>query len=194
MRSNGRMEMSDHGTVAAVRAGDREAFRLLVERHSRTIFKLGFRMTGNEQDAEEVVQETFLRAYRKIGDFESRANFGTWLYRIATNCSFDLLEKRKPTLKHTSLQDEEGEELPLPATGPSPERLVLSVELKQKLAQAMEELTPLERSAFVLRHFENQSIEEIGKALNLKANATKNSIYRAVQKMRRALEPLMERH
>src|SRR3954468_22980093 len=96
MRSNGRMEMSDHGAVAAVRAGDREAFRLLVEKHSRTIFKLGFRMTGNEQDAEEVVQETFLRAYRKLDHFESRANFGTWLYRIATNCSFDLLERRKP--------------------------------------------------------------------------------------------------
>src|SRR5205085_1643486 len=95
IRSNGRMEMSDQGAVAAVRAGDREAFRSLVEKHSRTIFKLGFRMTGNEQDAEEVVQETFLRAYRKIGDFESRANFGTWLYRIATNCSLDVLEKRK---------------------------------------------------------------------------------------------------
>jgi len=148
-------------------------------------------MTGNEQDAEEVVQETFLRAYRKLDHFESRANFGTWLYRIATNCSFDLLEKRKPTLKHTPLQDDEGEDLPLPANAPGPERLVLSAELKQKLAQAMEELTPLERSAFVLRHFENQSIEEIGKALDLKTNATKNSIYRAVQKLRRTLGPMM---
>jgi len=191
MRSNGRMEMSDQGAVAAVRAGDRDAFRLLVEKHSRTIFKLGFRMTGNEQDAEEVVQETFLRAYRKLDRFESRANFGTWLYRIATNCSLDLLEKRKPMQKNTPLQDDEGEELPLPEPSAGPERLVLSAELKQKLAQAMEELTPLERSAFVLRHFENQSIEEIGKALNLKTNATKNSIYRAVQKMRHALAPLM---
>ena len=186
------METSDLGAVAAVRAGDREAFRALVEKHSRTIFKLGFRMTGNEQDAEEVVQETFLRAYRKIGDFESRANFGTWLYRIATNCALDLLERRKPQQKHTPLQDEDGEELPLAASNPGPERMLLSAELKQKVAEAMNELTPLERSAFVLRHFEDQSIEEIGRALDLKTNATKNSIYRAVQKMRRALGPLVQ--
>ena len=70
--------------------------------------------------------------------------------------------------------------------------MALSAELKRKLAVAMDELTPLERSAFVLRHFENQSIEEIGKALALKTNATKNSIYRAVQKLRRTLGPMME--
>jgi len=186
------MEMSDQGAVAAVRAGDRDAFRLLVEKHSRNIFKLGYRMTGNEQDAEEVVQETFLRAFRKIGDFEERANFGTWLYRIATNCSLDLLEKRKPMQKNTPLENDEGELIPLPAKTPSPERMALSAELKRKLAVAMDELTPLERSAFVLRHFENQSIEEIGKALALKTNATKNSIYRAVQKLRRTLGPMME--
>ena len=185
------MEMSDREAVAAVRAGDRDAFRPLVEKHSRTIFRLGFRMTGNEQDAEEVVQETFLRAYRKIGDFESRANFGTWLYRIASNCALDLLQRRKLHQQNTPLQDEDGVELPLPATGPGPERLLLSGELKRKLAEAMAELTAAERTAFVLRHFEGQSIDEIGKTLDLKENATKNCIYRAVQKMRRALGPLM---
>jgi RNA polymerase sigma-70 factor, ECF subfamily len=184
------MEMSDREAVAAVRAGDREAFRPLVEKHSRTIFRLGFRMTGNEQDAEEVVQETFLKAYRKLGDFESRANFGTWLYRIASNCALDLLARRKP--QNTPLQDEEGVELPLPEPGPGPERLLLSDELKRKLAEAMTALTAAERTAFVLRHFEGQSIEEIGKLLDLKENATKNCIYRAVQKMRRALGPMMQ--
>jgi RNA polymerase sigma-70 factor, ECF subfamily len=185
------MEMTDRGAVAAVRAGDREAFRLLVEKHSRSIFKLAFRMTNNEHDAEEIVQETFLRAYRKIGDFESRADFGTWLYRIATNCSYDLLGRRKHQQSHTPLQDEEGEELPLPAGDPSPERVALSGELRRKLAQAMDGLTAVERSAFVLRHFEGRSIEEIGKALDLKTNATKNSIFRAVQKLRRELGPMM---
>jgi len=185
------MEMSDRGAVAAVRAGDREAFRLLVEKHSRSIFKLAFRMTHNEQDAEEVVQETFLRAYRKLGDFESRADFGTWLYRIAANCSYDLLGRRKRHQGDTPLENEEGEELPLASANPGPERMALSGELREKLAAAMEELTPVERSAFVLRHFEGQSIEEIGGTLGLKANATKNSIYRAVQKLRRALGPMV---
>lgn len=183
--------MSDRGAVAAVQAGDREAFRLLVEKHSRNVFKLGFRMTGNEHDAEEVVQETFLRAYRGIGSFESRANFATWLYRIASNCSLTLLERRKPQRAQMPLENEEGEEVPLPSPSPGPERLLLSAELKQKLAAAMDGLSAVERTAFVLRHFEDQPIEEISKTLALKNNATKNTIYRAVQKIRAQLGPLM---
>src|SRR6266566_4562747 len=89
------MEMDDAAAVARVRSGDKDTFRLLVERHSQTIFRLAFRMMENEQDAEEVVQETFLRAYRALDGFESRANFGTWIYRIALNRCYDLLDQRK---------------------------------------------------------------------------------------------------
>src|SRR5512135_1907403 len=89
----------DVGEAAAVlaraRDGDAEAFRALVERHSRSVFRLAFRMTGNEQDAEDVVQESFLRAYRQLGRFESRANFGTWIYRIAANCCVDLIRAKQ---------------------------------------------------------------------------------------------------
>src|SRR4030088_1602070 len=81
--------------LARARQGDGEAFRALVERHSRALFRLAFRMTGNEQDAEDVVQESFLRAYRQLGKFDERATFGTWLYRIAMNCSLDLVRSRK---------------------------------------------------------------------------------------------------
>src|SRR5476651_2094847 len=81
--------------LARARQGDSDAFRALVEKHSRSVFRLAFRMTGNEQDAEDVVQETFLKAYRQLGRFESRANFGTWLHRIAVNCSIDLIRGRK---------------------------------------------------------------------------------------------------
>src|SRR5437660_3976742 len=81
--------------LARARQGDNEAFRALVERHSRSVFRLAFRMTGNEQDAEDVVQETFLKAYRQLGRFESRANFSTWLHRIAVNRSIDLIRGRK---------------------------------------------------------------------------------------------------
>src|SRR5438876_9420552 len=90
-----RMEKSDATAVADVRAGDPDAFRVLVERHSRSIFRLAFRMTGNEQDAEDLVQETFLRAYKQLHRFDGRAAFGTWLYRIAANCSLDLIRVRK---------------------------------------------------------------------------------------------------
>src|SRR6202795_3810975 len=77
--------------LARARQGDSEAFRALVERHSRSVFRLAFRMTGNEHDAEDVVQESFLRAYRQLGRFEARANFGTWLYPMVANCAVDML-------------------------------------------------------------------------------------------------------
>nr|HEV7955221.1 sigma-70 family RNA polymerase sigma factor [Candidatus Acidoferrales bacterium] len=82
-----RMDGGDAENVALALGGDQDAFRVLVERHSRTLFRLAHRMTGNEQDAEEVVQEAMLRAYRRLDKFEARSNFGTWLYRIAVNCS-----------------------------------------------------------------------------------------------------------
>src|SRR4029078_10200099 len=89
------MEWDDETAAAKVKAGDADAFRALVERHSRPLFKLAFRLTGNEQDAEDVVQESLLKAYRPLGRFESRANFGTWLHRIAANCAIDLLRSRQ---------------------------------------------------------------------------------------------------
>src|ERR1700730_18499464 len=81
--------------LARARQGDSEAFRALVEKHSRSVFRLAYRMTGNEQDAEDVVQESFLRAYRQLGRFESRASFAPWLSRHAANCSGDLMRARQ---------------------------------------------------------------------------------------------------
>src|SRR5258706_16323797 len=90
------MTASDAPAVLArARQGDSDAFRALVERHSRSAFRLAFRMTGNEEDAEDVVQESFLRAYRHLGRFQARANFSTWLYRIVANCALDLLNTRR---------------------------------------------------------------------------------------------------
>src|SRR5262245_31041500 len=88
------MPQTDAATVALARGGDSEALRALVERHSRAVYRLAHRMTGNPSDAEDVVQETFLKAYKQLGRFESRANFSTWLHRIAVNCSIDLIRSR----------------------------------------------------------------------------------------------------
>jgi RNA polymerase sigma factor (sigma-70 family) len=89
------MEMTtDVAVVSRARSGDADAFRQLVERHSKPMFRVAYRMTGNEHDADDVVQETFLRAYRQLRNVEHRANFGTWLHRIAVNCSLDLLRAR----------------------------------------------------------------------------------------------------
>jgi len=189
------MEVTDLAAVGRAREGDSDAFRLLVERHSRVIFRVAHRMTGNEHDADDVVQETFLRAYRQIDAFEERANFSTWLHRIAVNCSLDLLRARSRHDKHraetTVFDGEEQHELEVATSDPQPDRLVLSAELQRHVAAAMEKLSGNERTAFVLRHFEGMPVEEIGRTLGIQVNAAKHTIFRAVRKLREALEPLV---
>src|SRR5262245_65108714 len=128
------MPQTDASAVALARDGDSEAFRALVDRHSRAVYRLAHRMTGNSQDAEDVVQETFLKAYRQLGRFESRANFGTWLHRIAVNCSIDLIRSRR---HHETGHDAADLDLLDSAAreqdqrvDPSPERLMLSTEVQ----------------------------------------------------------------
>ena len=185
------MEVNDATVIQEVLSGNPDSFRHLVDRHSRPIFRLGYRMTGNEHDADDVVQETFIRAYRQLGNFESRANFGTWLHRIAVNCSLDLLKSRK---RRDGRRHDDGEDSMLeniPSNDPDQERLLGSAELREAVEQAMNNLSENERTAFVLRHFEGMSIDEIGGTLGTKVNATKNTIFRAVQKLREELEPLV---
>jgi RNA polymerase sigma-70 factor (ECF subfamily) len=178
--------------LARARQGDSDAFRALVETHSRSVFRLAFRMTGNEQDAEDVVQESFLRAYRQLGRFESRANFGTWLYRIVSNCSVDLMrskQARHDQVRGDSLDQEGAVELPA-MDAPGPERMAQSAEIDRRVQDALKELSPLERAAFTLRHYEGRSIEEISATLGLGTSAAKHSVFRAVKKLRIALAPL----
>jgi len=183
----------DATDVAAVlsraRQGDSEAFRTLVERHSRRAFQLAFRITGNEQDAEDVVQESFIRAYRQLGRFEARSHFSTWLHRIVANCSVDLIRSRRARHGEASTDDLDSNLQP-EAGGPSPERLAASAQIERRVASAMAALSPLERAAFTLRHYEGRSIAEIGRTLGLRTSAAKHSVFRAVRKLRAALEPL----
>jgi RNA polymerase sigma-70 factor (ECF subfamily) len=182
-----RMEDNDAAAIERARGGSGEAFRELVERHSHAVFRLAYRMTGNEQDAEDTVQETFLRAYRQLGRFDSRSKFGTWLYAIASNCALDLIRARKRRRE----SDAEPVEPVIPAADPSPERLALSREVRQRLSAAMNDLSDAERTAFVMRHFEGVSIDEIARVLGRPNGATRHSVFRAVEKLRRALEPVM---
>src|SRR6516165_7958104 len=87
--------MSDASAVERTLAGERDVYRVLVERHSQNVYRLAYRMTGNSHDAEEIVQEAFLRGYRKLAQFAGNANFGTWVYRIAANYAIDRMRQRK---------------------------------------------------------------------------------------------------
>ncbi len=186
------MQMTDVATVSRARAGDSDAFRLLVEQHSRLVFRVAYRMTGNEHDADDVVQETFLRAYKQLGRFEERANFGTWLHRIAVNCALDLLRSRGRLDRHYGGDPEEAEMMgAISSSDPQQDRLLLSAELRNQVTAAMEKLSGNERTAFVLRHFEGMPVEEIGKTLGIQVNAAKHTIFRAVRKLRESLEPFV---
>jgi RNA polymerase sigma-70 factor (ECF subfamily) len=186
------MEWTDQAAAEAARKGNQLAFRVLVERHSRPVFRLAYRMCGSEQDAEDVVQETFLRAYKQLGRFDGRSAFGTWLYRICANCALDLLRSRKARHEvqtQTNETDERNWLDRLAAPGPNPERLTQSSQIADLLEPALGKLSDMERAAFILRHYEGCDIEEIARTLGVQANAAKHSVFRAVQKLRRALEP-----
>ena len=188
------MQVTDAAVVAQVLAGDRDAFRVLVERHSRSLYHLVYRMTGSSADTEEIVQDTLLRAFKGLEKFELRSNFGTWIYRIATNRTLDFLKSKKmsDTQAYRIAEDpdpDDSREIQLAATAPGPDRMVISEQMKSRMAQALSLLTPAERVAFTMRHMEGRSIGEISKTLNLKTSAAKNSVFRAVHKLRQQLEP-----
>jgi RNA polymerase sigma-70 factor (ECF subfamily) len=186
------MDWTDLEAAEEARKGNQLAFRVLVERHSRSVFRLAFRMTGNEQDAEDMVQETFLRSYKQLHRFDGRAAFSTWLYRIGANCTLDLLRARRLRKEQSNTTDgDESKSLldNVASPAPDPERLTRSGQLADVMEPALQQLTETERTAFILRHYEGHDIEEIAKVLGVNKGAAKHSVFRAVQKLRRVLEP-----
>jgi len=162
---------------------------VLVHQHSRRVFQLAFRMMRNEHDAEDVVQECFLRAYTQLGRFEARADFGTWLYRIAANCAVDMMRSRGHRLQTRAAVLDDTTPLPeMPGT-PGPDRLAESAEIDRRVTEALDDLTAVERAAFTLRHHEGRSIDEIGRTLHRGKSAAKHAVFRAVRKLRATLAP-----
>ena len=186
------MEESDDSIRRAVLSGEKEAYKVLVTRYSQVVFRVAYRITGNESDTEEAVQEAFLRGYQKLANFEGRSSMATWFYRISTNCALDIVSRRRPEPQSRIAEENdpaEGE-LQLSDRKAGPDRLLLSREIEAAQQAAMNELTPTERAAFVLRHMEDRSTDEIAAALNIAPNSAKQAVFRAVQKLRRQLAPL----
>lgn len=186
------MGKNDHETIKAVLAGDKEAYGALVMRHSHSLFRVAFCITGNEFDAEDVVQEAFLRGYQKLESFESRSKFGTWIYRIAVRCALDKIggHKTEDSSRVAEEPDPEQEQVRVADEAAGPDRLLLSGEIGALRDLALRSLTATERAAFVLRHMEDCTSEEIGAALGIPPNAAKQAVFRAVKKLRSRLAPL----
>jgi len=190
-----RMGKNDFAVIRAILAGDKEAYGALVERHSHSLFRVAFRITGNEADAEDVVQEAFLRGYQKLESFEARSSFGTWIYRIAVRGALDKISRRPAddSSRVAGAADPEQDEVQVADTAAGPFHLLLSGEIQAMREMAMRSLTPVERTAFVLRHMEDLNTEEIGVALGIQPNAAKQAVFRAVHKLRLRLAPLRVR-
>ncbi len=184
------MQAEDVAAIARAVAGDQEAFRRIVDRHGRAIYQLAYRITGRREDAEDVVQDTFIRAFRQLGSFEARSSVSTWLHRIGVNCAIDLVRRRRP---HEWMEAPERlDERAGQRGGPTAIDLVHAREISGRIEQALGALSAKERTAFVMRHFHDHTIDDIAAALDLKAEAAKHAVFRAVRKMRTALRPFVD--
>jgi RNA polymerase sigma-70 factor (ECF subfamily) len=179
----------DQQTIRRVLGGDRDAYGVLMKHHFAMIFRVTFRITGNHQDAEEATQEAFVRAYDKLPEFRNSSGFGTWVYRIAMNCAFDLVRRRcrEASWNAAPLFTEQGAERFASSSQCGPEEALLDSEAVQLREKAMGLLTPMEHTAFVLKHLEEKSVSEIAAVLGVTTNSVKQAVFRAVGKLRRAL-------
>ncbi len=189
------MAQVESEVIGRVLAGDPEAYGDLVREHYQFAFRIAFRITGDASDAEEAAQEAFLRAYTRLSTFRQDASFSTWVNRIAMNTAINFVERRKREVASLGKRDEG-----TPAIDPlltvadrraGPERLLLDGEAASLRETAMATLTPMERTAFTLRHMEDVPLAEIAEALRISQNSVKQAVFRAVSKLRRSLQPML---
>lgn len=177
--------------VTRLQAGDQAAYAQLVEEHAGKIYRLALRLMGNEADAEDVLQETFLSAFKSIDRFEARSSLSTWLYRIASNAALMRLRRKEPEQVSVDepFERDDGELVPRQLFDFCclPEEDLLRDEARAELNHAIEELPPSLRSVFVLRDIEGLSTEETAEALDLSVSAVKSRLMRARLKLRERL-------
>jgi len=189
---------SDEGAlIARARAGDAAAFTQLVERYERKIYRLARHITQNDEDAEDVLQDSFLKAFQHLNDFQEQSRFYTWLVRIAVNESLMRLRKRKPG-RFVSLDEEidTGEETvarEIAVWDDNPEQRYSQEELRQILMQAVDSLSPIFRTVFILRDIDELSTEETARALNISVPAVKSRLLRARLELRDRLTRFFKR-
>ena len=173
--------------VREIRAGDGDAFETLVREHQTRVYNLALRMTGSEEDAQDIAQETFLKAWRTMGKYRGECSLGSWLYRIASNLSIDLLRKnkRQQREKIVSLEDngEDGRTLELPDLREEPQTILEREENRRAVWACLEKLPEEQRLILVLRDVNGLSYEEIGASMGLEMGTVKSRIFRAREKL-----------
>jgi RNA polymerase sigma-70 factor (ECF subfamily) len=184
-------EETDRTLIERIQRGDKAACAECIERHSPGVYRVALRLTGTEAEAEDVVQETFLSAFKAIDSFEGRSGLATWLYRIAHNAA--LMRLRRVRLDQVSVDDEEvfGEGLPVPVQMHDwcclPERDFESSEARAEMDQAFKDLPEKLRVVFVMRELEGLSTEETAQALDVSIDVVKVRLHRARLQLRERL-------
>jgi RNA polymerase sigma-70 factor (ECF subfamily) len=183
--------------VEAARAGDIKAFESLVRRYDRNVFRIAQHITQNREDAEDVVQDAFLKAYQNLGQFQGQSKFYTWLVRIAVNEALMRLRRRRPERMVSIDEDVKTEEDSMPREiadwSPNPEQQYTQAELKDILGKTIQGLPPSFRTVFVLRDVEGLSTEETASALELSVPAVKSRLLRARLQLRERLNKYFKR-
>jgi len=183
--------------VDAARNGDVGAFEQLVRRYDRNVFRIAQHITQNREDAEDVVQDAFLKAFQNLGQFQGQSKFYTWLVRIAVNEALMRLRRRRPERTVSLDEDIKTEEDSMPREvadwSPNPEQLYSQAELKDILSKTIQGLPPGFRAVFVLRDVEGLSTEETAEALNLSIPAVKSRLLRARLQLRERLNKFFKR-
>jgi RNA polymerase sigma-70 factor, ECF subfamily len=174
------------------RNGDRQAFEELVDMYKDKIYHLGYRMLGNSGEAEDVVQDTFLRVYTNLDRYDENQKFSTWIYRIATNLCIDRLRKRKPNYSlDAEMPDGEGADWysMLPADQGTPEEETVLSETQHQIRKAIDTLPEKYKSVVILRYLHDLSLQEIGDVLKMPVTTVKTRVHRGREFLRKKLEP-----
>ena len=187
----------DDDLIREAQRGDRSAFDSLVRRYDQPVLRLALHMLSNEQDAQDVHQEAFLKAYRHLGNFRFECSFYTWLYRIVTNLCLDQLRRRKTRREDRAVVvDHSGGEIDLLASVSddrsfsNPGRELDRKLLGERIQAALEKLTPRERMVFELKHYQGLRLRTIGEMLSTTEETAKNTLFRATKKLRTQLAGL----
>jgi RNA polymerase sigma-70 factor (ECF subfamily) len=197
MYADSTARVQDAELIREAQNGSREAFDALVRQYDQAVLRLALHLTGSEQDAQDIHQEAFLKAYRHIGSFRFECSFYTWIYRIVTNLCLDHLRRRKTRREDSAIMvDAAGEEHDT-MTNVSDERAMANParELERKILgtqiqAALETLTPRERTVFELKHYHGLRLRTIGEMLNTTEETAKNTLFRATRKLRTQLAEL----
>ncbi len=180
--------------VDRVLAGDAQAFEELVRRHERRVYRTTFAITGSQEEAEDAMQETFLKVYQHLGDFQRASRFSTWLTRIAINEALQKRRRRRPTESlDEPIMTDEGVMPKQLEDWHDPERIYAKEEIRKIVEQAIQSLPPIYREAFVLRDVEGLTTEEAAEVVGVAIPAFKSRLLRARLMMREALAARFQR-